>query len=71
MAEAICPSCGEDIQLTGKVQLGQEVVCPHCETELEVIDLDPVELDWIDDEDWDDWDDWDEEEEEEEEDEDY
>ena len=59
---AICPSCGEDIKLRENLKIGQMVDCPHCETELEVIDLDPVELDWAyydDDEEWDE--DWDEE----------
>jgi hypothetical protein len=42
--------------------MGQEVACPHCDAELEVIETDPVELDWIyeddvdeDDDDDDDW----------------
>jgi len=39
--------------------VGDEMVCPHCGTELEVVRLDPPELDWswiepADDEDWDD-----------------
>ena len=48
MAIAVCPSCGEDIKLKGRVRLGQRVVCPFCDAELEVIELDPVELDWAD-----------------------
>jgi hypothetical protein len=30
--------------------VGQEVLCPHCDAELEVIETDPVELDWVYDE---------------------
>jgi lysine biosynthesis protein LysW len=51
--KAACPDCGEEITLHGKVELGMEVICPHCEAELEVVETVPVELDWIyeDDED--------------------
>jgi lysine biosynthesis protein LysW len=27
-------------------RLGQKVICPHCDVELEVISVDPLELDW-------------------------
>lgn len=58
---AVCPSCDEDVQLKGAPKIGQQVVCPHCEVTLEVIDTDPLELDWAElDDDWDD-DDWDDE----------
>ena len=58
---ADCPDCGARIQLQSPVQLGQEVTCPECAAELEVIQTNPVELDWIyeddegeedEDEDW-------------------
>ena len=44
------------------LKVGRSVTCPCCEAELEVIDLDPVELDWAyydDDEEggWEGWDD--------------
>lgn len=70
MAVAICPSCGDDIKLPSHLKIGQKVTCPSCDADLEVIDLNPVELDWAyDEEDWDE--EWEEEWEEEEEDEDY
>lgn len=58
--KAVCPDCGETITSKGSVRLGQEVVCPHCDAELEVVGTDPLELDWAyddhddeeDDEDW-------------------
>jgi hypothetical protein len=43
------------------VRIGQHVLCPNCDAELEVIDTNPVELDWVyedeesdedEDEDW-------------------
>jgi alpha-aminoadipate carrier protein LysW len=41
-----CPSCDQDITLGGEIRLGKQVMCPNCGVELEVIDTDPVELDW-------------------------
>lgn len=43
---AECPDCGEKVTLRGAVALGQRVTCPHCEAVLEVVETDPVELDW-------------------------
>ncbi|UCC65702.1 MAG: lysine biosynthesis protein LysW [Anaerolineae bacterium] len=48
------------MELWPLLKVGEELTCPHCEADLEVISLDPVELDWAyippadDDEDWDD-----------------
>jgi lysine biosynthesis protein LysW len=44
---AVCPDCGRAIQIKSPVRMGQEIACPHCDAELEVIETDPVELDWI------------------------
>ena len=49
----VCIDCESRIALHGAIKLGQEIVCPHCDAELEVIDTDPVELDWIYEEDLD------------------
>jgi lysine biosynthesis protein LysW len=78
MPFAPCPECDEDIRISGTPKLGKIVVCPQCGTRLEVVELDPLELDWAFDEpeDWDDEEsdyededdelDWEDEEEEEE-----
>ena len=42
-------------------RVGQKLLCPHCETEVEVIGLDPLDLDWAYDMSYDE--DWAEEEE--------
>ncbi len=62
---AVCPDCGEKIPLSPPIRLGAQVTCPNCEAELEIVETDPVELDWVyedddydyeqedeDDEDW-------------------
>jgi lysine biosynthesis protein LysW len=54
---ATCPECDESIGLGAKLYVGQRIVCPHCEIDLEVISLVPLELDWAFDAtnlDWDD-----------------
>jgi len=51
---ATCPDCGKAVRLKSPVRLGQEITCPNCDAELEVIETDPVELDWIYEEDVDD-----------------
>lgn len=56
---ATCPDCGRRITLRPQLQVGDAMICPHCETELGVVSLDPPELDWswiepADDENWED-----------------
>jgi len=41
-----CPSCAENITFQKSPRLGQILRCQFCDSELEVIDLDPVTLDW-------------------------
>jgi alpha-aminoadipate carrier protein LysW len=50
---ATCPDCGEKVTLRGEIRLGQEVICPNCDAELEVVETDPVELDWAYDDEYD------------------
>lgn len=51
MVKAECPACSAKVELGAKPRLGQRVVCRECDAELEVVWLDPVELDWPYDED--------------------
>jgi len=45
MPHALCPDCDQEIVLN-RVAVGQTVTCPNCDAELEVISVDPLELDW-------------------------
>lgn len=64
---AICPACDETIILNTQPKLDQKVRCPHCRTDLIVVEVDPVELDWDDlEDDWDEDEDWDDDEDEDE-----
>ena len=63
MASAYCPDCDGKIVMNPTATLGQKLTCPHCDAELEVISVDPLEIDWVydwsweedDDEEDDDW----------------
>lgn len=63
MSNLYCPECDEKLRVPGKPRLGQRFTCFNCGAELEVISVDPVEIDWAFDEPEDDDDefDWDEE----------
>ena len=43
---AECPSCGEMVFFTKRPEIGEYVECKYCEEALEVIDLEPVLLDF-------------------------
>lgn len=42
-----CLDCGSKFTLKGRIELGQEITCPDCEAWMEVVSLDPIEVDWI------------------------
>lgn len=70
-ALADCPDCGERISVGFGARQGQRLTCSNCGAYLEVINLDPLEVDWAfsefepdwspDEEEWDE-EEWDEEE---------
>jgi uncharacterized paraquat-inducible protein A len=57
-----CLDCGVKFTLKGRIEIGQEITCPECGTWMEVVSLEPVQVDWIydefEDEDEDDEEDW-------------
>ena len=46
MASARCPDCGGPVDLGVRPSMHQLVSCPGCDADLEVISLDPPEVDW-------------------------
>lgn len=52
MHKAVCPACSKSILINPKPKLGQRVVCPGCRAELEVVEIEPLELDWPFDDDY-------------------
>jgi lysine biosynthesis protein LysW len=55
MARAYCPDCDERIVFNPTPGIGKRLICPHCDADLEVISVDPVELDWVYEESDDNW----------------
>ena len=43
---ADCPDCLTRIRFHTRLMLWQKVTCPECRAALEIISLDPIELDW-------------------------
>jgi hypothetical protein len=46
MATAPCPDCGWIIGLEPRLREGQRFTCSNCGAFLEIINLEPPELDW-------------------------
>jgi alpha-aminoadipate carrier protein LysW len=49
-----CPECDSDVHVDTDADKGDVVSCEECGTELELVGLDPVELDIVEDDDLDD-----------------
>ena len=45
MPLAVCPECEAEIHVDEDVDKGEIINCEECETTLEVVGLDPIELD--------------------------
>lgn len=64
----LCPDCNAEIRFRKSPHLGQLVTCHNCQTSLEVVRRDPLELDWAfddpfdeDEDEYDELDEWDDE----------
>jgi transcription initiation factor IIE alpha subunit len=53
MSRVYCLDCDERITFNPHVKLGMRFNCPECGSELEVISVDPLEIDWAYDYSWD------------------
>ena len=51
---ATCPECSAEITLGDKVEKGEIVQCPDCGADLEVVSVEPVQLELapLEEEDW-------------------
>lgn len=47
MMIAECLDCGHDISLGAEPWIGQPIRCQNCGVQLEVINVEPLELDWV------------------------
>ena len=46
MPYAICPGCDDELYVRGEPRLGQKVLCRECDETLQVVSVDPLEVDW-------------------------
>lgn len=46
MVMTTCPDCGRSISLESQMREGQRFTCSYCGALLELINLEPPELDW-------------------------
>jgi hypothetical protein len=53
----VCLLCGEDIYIGHNPHIGSRIICDRCDTQFEIVDLDPVLVDWLYHDDFDDDDD--------------
>ena len=54
LVSTICPACGSSMRFKKQLHVGDFVVCNECDTELEVLSLQPLKLDWAYEEPFDD-----------------
>jgi len=56
MPSAGCPNCSENVFVEASKNMGDTVLCEECDSKLELVGLDPIELDpqFESDEDYDD-----------------
>jgi len=47
MRTARCPECGMTIRVSTGAEVGDEITCPFCSEELEVVDTDPLTLGYL------------------------
>jgi len=43
---ASCPECSAEIHVDEELDKGETLTCPECDANLEVVGLDPIELDF-------------------------
>lgn len=58
MPTATCPECGEKVHVDVEADKGDIVECEECGSELEVVGLDPIELDLVEEDYYDEDDDF-------------
>jgi alpha-aminoadipate carrier protein LysW len=61
MPTTICPECSEDVFVDADSEQGDVISCAECGADLEIVGLDPIELDIHEEGDHDDFDDEDKE----------
>lgn len=45
MPTSVCPECTEEVYVDAECEQGDHVTCDECGSSLEIVGLDPIELD--------------------------
>jgi len=48
-----CPECDARLRFRRTLRRGEIIQCPECDVALEVISVEPLELDWANEDAWD------------------
>lgn len=56
MPIAACPECGDELHVEEEMDKGEIITCEECESKLEIVGLDPIELDLAPDDESDEYD---------------
>ena len=46
MSTTFCLDCDYEINLGGHLETGQKLKCPNCQIKMEIIQVEPLLLDW-------------------------
>lgn len=57
MPAALCPECDAEVHISADADKGDTISCPECGVDLELVGLDPFELDIVEEDDYDDYED--------------
>jgi DNA-directed RNA polymerase subunit RPC12/RpoP len=47
MTTLFCLDCDHEINLSVRFKVGEKIKCPNCSVKLEIINVDPAQLDWV------------------------
>lgn len=56
MAAPICLDCERPLLIAATLEVGTTFTCRHCQTELQLVSIEPLKVDWPHDDTYDDWD---------------
>jgi lysine biosynthesis protein LysW len=47
MKTTFCLDCEKEVELGSNPTIGSRVICPRCGVVMEIINVEPLELDWV------------------------
>ena len=56
MTKPVCLDCDRPLLIAATLNIGDTFSCRHCQSELELVSIKPLKVDWPHDDTYDDWD---------------